>query len=89
MKNKYRLTSTVYDREQESDKIKPLKIYFISVEGNATEKEYFEGISKNRLQLGINAKVNPFQIRSSQTSYRFYVDKIYFASLTQYYTTFF
>lgn len=58
MKNKYRLTSTVYDREQESEKVKPLKIYFISVEGNATEKEYFDGISKNRMKLGINAKVN-------------------------------
>lgn len=58
MKNKYRLTSTVYDRESENDKIDPLKIYFISVEGNATEKEYFDGISKHRLKLGINAKVN-------------------------------
>lgn len=45
MVNKYRLTSTVYDREEEKDKIEPLKIYFLSVEGNNTEKEYFEGIS--------------------------------------------
>ena len=58
MNNKYRLTSTVYDRELEKDKVEPLKIYFISVEGNATEKEYFDGISKHREKLGINAKVN-------------------------------
>lgn len=58
MNNKYRLTSTVYDRELEKDKVKPLKIYFLSVEGNATEKEYFDGLSKHREKLGINAKVN-------------------------------
>ena len=58
MKNKYRLSSTVYEREEEKDKIEPTKIFFLSVEGNATEKEYFEGVSAHRRRLGINAKVD-------------------------------
>lgn len=65
MDNKYRLTSTVYNREPEKDKVEPLKIYFISVEGNTTEKEYFDGISKYRVRLGINAKVNVEVLRRS------------------------
>jgi hypothetical protein len=36
----------------------PAKIFFISVEGNITEKEYFEQLSKFREKLGINAKVD-------------------------------
>lgn len=58
MINKYRLTSTIYNRENDEDKIEPLKIYFLSVEGNATEKEYFEGVSAYRDILGINMKVD-------------------------------
>jgi len=58
VKNKYRLSSTVYEREEEKDKIEPTKIFFLSVEGNATEKEYFEGVSAHRRRLGINAKVD-------------------------------
>ena len=58
MINRYRLTSTVYDREDESQKVLPEKRIFLSVEGNATEKEYFDGVSKNRETIGINAKVD-------------------------------
>ncbi|QNU65962.1 RloB domain-containing protein [Ruminiclostridium herbifermentans] len=58
MINRYRLASTTFDREKEEDKVEPQKIYFLSVEGNATEKEYFEGISANRKKLGINSKVD-------------------------------
>lgn len=58
MINKYRLSASIFEREEEKDKIKPQKIYFLSVEGNQTEKEYFEGVSANRKALGINAKVN-------------------------------
>ena len=58
MINRYRLTSTVYDREDEKQKILPEKRIFLSVEGNATEKEYFDGVSKNREKIGINAKVD-------------------------------
>ena len=53
MINRYRLTSTVYDREDEKQKILPEKRIFLSVEGNATEKEYFDGVSKNREKIGI------------------------------------
>lgn len=58
MYNRYRLTSTVYDREDEAQKIIPEKRVFLSVEGNVTEKEYFDGLSKNRTKIGINAKVD-------------------------------
>lgn len=58
MINRYRLTSTVYDREEENQKIIPEKRVFLSVEGNTTEKEYFDGVSKNREQIGINAKID-------------------------------
>ena len=58
MHNRYRLTSTVYDREDETQKIIPEKRVFLSVEGNLTEKEYFDGLSKNRVKIGINAKVD-------------------------------
>lgn len=58
MYNRYRLTSTAYDREDETQKIIPEKRVFLSVEGNVTEKEYFDGLSKNRVKIGINAKVD-------------------------------
>ena len=58
MKNRYRLSSNAFERETEEEKVEPQKIFFLSVEGNATEKEYFEGISANRRQLGINAVVD-------------------------------
>lgn len=66
MYNKYRLSATVFDREKEEDKIEPQKIYFLSVEGNNTEKEYFEGISANRRQLGINTKVDVEVLKRSR-----------------------
>lgn len=58
MKNKYRLSSSVYERENAEDQIEPKKIYFISVEGNITENEYFRGVSKHREDLGIDAIVD-------------------------------
>ncbi|MCI8708797.1 MAG: RloB domain-containing protein [Dorea sp.] len=58
MRNRYRLMSTVYDREEESQKVLPEKRIFLSVEGNVTEKEYFDGMSKYRAEIGINAKVD-------------------------------
>lgn len=51
MKNKYRLSASVYDREEEQEKVEPQKIYFLSVEGNATEKEYFEGVSAHHTKM--------------------------------------
>lgn len=58
MKNNYRLSSTIFEREDEKDKVELPKIFFLSVEGNATEKEYFKGVSANRKHLGINAIVD-------------------------------
>ena len=58
MKNRYRLSSNAFERDDEEDKVEPQKIFFLSVEGNDTEKEYFDGISANRRQLGINAVVD-------------------------------
>lgn len=58
MKNRFRLTSANYERETEDEKIEAQKIFYLSVEGNVTEKEYFEGLSKYRTQLGINKKVD-------------------------------
>ena len=56
--NKFRLSSNSFERETDAEKINPQKIYFLAVEGNVTEKEYFEGLSFYRTLLGINAKVD-------------------------------
>ena len=45
MRNRYRLSSNAFERETEEDKVAPQKIFYLSVEGNATEKEYFDGFS--------------------------------------------
>ncbi len=58
MKNRFRLMRTDYEREAEGDRIEPQKVFYLSVEGNVTEAEYFEGISKYREQLGINGRVD-------------------------------
>lgn len=58
MVNKFRLSANVYERENDEEKENVQKIIFLSVEGNNTEKEYFEGISKYRTLLGITSRVN-------------------------------
>ena len=58
MANKYRLSSNAYDRETPDEQITPKKIYFISVEGVATEVEYLQGLSDYRADLGIDSLVN-------------------------------
>lgn len=58
MTNKYRLSSTTYNRETEEEKEDLQKIIFLSVEGNVTEKEYFDGISSNRENLGIDSRID-------------------------------
>lgn len=58
MHNKFRLMSTAYDREEDSQKEFLEKRIFLSVEGNATEKSYFDGVSKNRAHIGINGKID-------------------------------
>lgn len=58
MVNKFRLSANVYERENDDEKENIQKIIFLSVEGNNTEKEYFEGISKYRTHLGITSRVD-------------------------------
>lgn len=58
MTNKYRLSSTTYNRETEEEKEDLQKIIFLSVEGNVTEKEYFDGVSSNREKLGIDSRID-------------------------------
>lgn len=58
MKNRFRLSQVNYERESEDQKIEVQKIFYLSVEGNLTEKEYFEGISRYREKLGINGIVD-------------------------------
>lgn len=55
MGNKYRLSSTIYNRDKE--KIDPKRIIFLSVEGNVTEKEYFIGIATHIREISDNAIV--------------------------------
>ena len=57
MTNRYRLSSSTYEREEEN-KIEPKKVFFLSVEGNTTEKAYFQGVSSYRKQLGISAELS-------------------------------
>ena len=56
--NKFRLSSDAFERESEEEKELPKKVFFISIEGNITEKQYLQGLSKYREDLGINALVN-------------------------------
>ena len=58
MMNKFRLSSNAFERESEEEKVLPKKVFFISIEGNVTEKQYLRGLSKYREDLGINAIVN-------------------------------
>ncbi len=58
MKNKFRLSASHYERETSEQRIDPKKVYYIAVEGNQTEKEYFNGLSQFRRELGIDALVD-------------------------------
>lgn len=52
--NSFRLKSeTMFTRSEEYEQEPPLKIVFLSVEGNKTEQQYFEYIEKYRDYLGI------------------------------------
>lgn len=70
MKNRFRLARTDYARETEEQKIEPQKIFYLSVEGNVTEQQYFAGISKYREELGINGRIDvEILSRSSRDTY--------------------
>lgn len=59
MGNSFRLrSSTMFTRSEEEIKEEPLRIVFLSVEGNETEINYFKWVEKYRHQLGIKACVH-------------------------------
>ena len=59
MANSFRLKSnTMFTRKDEEVKELPLRIVFLSVEGNKTERQYFEYIEKYRDKLGIKTAVH-------------------------------
>lgn len=43
----YRLRSSAFGRPEEADKVKPKRIVFLSVEGDATEKDYFMRLNEH------------------------------------------
>ena len=49
MRNSFRLKSdAMFERTEEINREPPLRIVFLSVEGNKTEQDYFEWIEKYR-----------------------------------------
>jgi len=56
----------MFVRPEESKKQSPLRIVFLSVEGNKTEQNYFEWIEKYREQLGIKSMVHVHPLRRSK-----------------------
>ena len=59
MVNKFRLNSGgMFERPEENDQQMPLRIVFLSVEGNVTESNYFKYIEKYRDVLNIKKSVH-------------------------------
>lgn len=57
VKSKYRLTSTAFERADENEKIDPKKIVFLSVEGDETERTYFQNLNRHLDQTLIQIEV--------------------------------
>lgn len=67
MRNTFRLKSNaMFERTEEMNREPPLRIAFLSVEGNQTEQDYFEWVEKHREQLGIKARVHVHSLRRSK-----------------------
>ena len=59
MKNRFRLKSDgMFDRIEEDIQEAPLRIVFLSVEGNHTERQYFTYVEKYRKKIGIKKAVH-------------------------------
>lgn len=59
MANTFRLKSTtMFSRMDDDINEQPLRIVFLSVEGNKTERQYFDYVEKYRGKLGIKAAVH-------------------------------
>lgn len=57
MSNKYRLTSSAFQRESEEEKVEPTRLIFLSMEGTDTEKEYIVGLNKYKKELHLNSSI--------------------------------
>lgn len=67
MMNSFRLNSdNMFERPEISNSESPAKIVFLSVEGNDTEKNYFDNIEKHRKELGIQSLVHIHVLRRSK-----------------------
>ena len=67
MGNSFRLSSnTMFTRVEEENKENPLRIVFLSVEGNKTEQQYFQYVEKYKNSLGINAGVHVHPLRRAK-----------------------
>lgn len=67
MKNSFRLKSdAMFVRSEEENQIPPMRIVFLSVEGNKTEQNYFEWIEKYREELGIKAMVHVHPLKRAK-----------------------
>lgn len=68
MSNPYRLRSSdLFKRLDDDSKEMPLRIVFLSVEGNATEVDYFKHVEEFRTRLGIKAMVHVEVIRRANS----------------------
>ena len=56
----------MFVRSEEDNKEPPLRVIFLSVEGNKTERQYFEYIEKYRESLGIKNVVHIHSLRRSK-----------------------
>lgn len=56
----------MFARTEELNKELPLRIVFLSVEGNKTEQDYFQWIEKYREHLGIKARVHVHSLRRAK-----------------------
>lgn len=67
MANSFRLTSnTLFSRSEENEQESPLRIVFLSVEGNKTEEQYFSFVEKYRNQLGIKSGVHIHSLKRAK-----------------------
>lgn len=59
MSNKFRLTSEgMFKRQEEDNQEMPRRIVFLSVEGNCTERQYFNYVEQYRSEIGIKKAVH-------------------------------
>lgn len=63
----HRLSSSMFERPEENQRIKPNRIIFLSVEGTHTEKDYFRWVEKYKDKLGIDGTLIQIEVLSRST----------------------